>query len=746
MGQDSQAQAPAFDPSAPYQAASTPAIPAFNPSAPYQTAPVTQIRYTAPGQGVQEFVKGSTDEQQFLQRFPGAKAIPGSYQRPLQPNEQVDTETPATRTARQTKQGKQMLETTGALAGSIIAPELLPEAAGLLATSAATAGGAALGTAAGQTAIGENPVSKENLEESGKNAAIYGGGNLVFGAGGKLLGKVADRAKELLTPVGDIGEEGNALVEKIAGQPIDQQKVVAKVQQDLGKAEQKLHQDYEAKFNQISQRAQNLPVDINQSPLQQAAQKLLVDTKIPENIRAALKGVAPDSERLIPLLEEFTGKEGSPTVYTFDEIEGTRQVIGDLFRKTPYGSPLKPDLYQLRSAIDDTLEKAVTDAGPAYKPVLDDMKALRANYADKIGSFHNKAIEALQDKSPDMVADILMNKQNSIERVKDLQNLIGEENMKPVEGSILDRLIQKATVGSGDTAVINADKLRNAFSNISPNVRQAIWGENLPAVTDFMEGVVRNNTKGVASRRAIALLSKYGLGNGAAGGGLTGGIIGLVRGDDPEKFLRDVAIGTTLGAAPNLITRFGPSAIEGIEGLEGAASAIKASGAPLVAERAAEASTASAASGEQPSAPPAKIVTAPREAEVAPDVPSLIDKASATYGIPANLLRAQAGVESGFDNEAESPKGAKGVMQLMPKTAEALGVDPEDPEQNVDGGARYLSQLHKRFGRYDRALAAYNWGPSNVQTAIDKHGDNWLEFAPIETQRYVHQILRRAIQ
>jgi hypothetical protein len=98
------------------------------------------------------------------------------------------------------------------------------------------------------------------------------------------------------------------------------------------------------------------------------------------------------------------------------------------------------------------------------------------------------------------------------------------------------------------------------------------------------------------------------------------------------------------------------------------------------------------------------------------DLDALIDEAATAHGISAHLVRAVVQAESGFDPSAVSPAGAQGLMQLMPLTADLMGVnDPLDPRQNVFGGAKYLSQLLDRFdGDVALALAGYNAGPTRV--------------------------------
>ena len=107
--------------------------------------------------------------------------------------------------------------------------------------------------------------------------------------------------------------------------------------------------------------------------------------------------------------------------------------------------------------------------------------------------------------------------------------------------------------------------------------------------------------------------------------------------------------------------------------------------------------------------------------------------AARRHGVPEDLFLRLVQQESGWNNAAVSPKGALGLAQLMPETAALLGVDPADPEQNLEGGARYLRMQFNEFGTWPLALAAYNAGPG----AVDEHG-GIPPFA--ETENYVEVI------
>ena len=142
------------------------------------------------------------------------------------------------------------------------------------------------------------------------------------------------------------------------------------------------------------------------------------------------------------------------------------------------------------------------------------------------------------------------------------------------------------------------------------------------------------------------------------------------------------------------------------------------------------------------SVPKAEGVRATRSAvtERARVYDDLISEHSRSHGVRADLVRAVMQVESGFNPYARSPKGAMGLMQLMPATAKQYGVrNAFNPADNVRAGVAYLRELLDRYqGNEELALAAYNAGPG----AVDKHGQSVPPYR--ETRSYVAQIGRMA--
>jgi soluble lytic murein transglycosylase-like protein len=135
---------------------------------------------------------------------------------------------------------------------------------------------------------------------------------------------------------------------------------------------------------------------------------------------------------------------------------------------------------------------------------------------------------------------------------------------------------------------------------------------------------------------------------------------------------------------------------------------------------------------------PAPAVTAALK-PAAPELTAreLVEAAARKNGLPPKFVHSVVAAESGYQANAVSPKGAIGLMQLMPGTAQAYGADPHDPAQNVEAGAAYLRELLIKYdGDARRALAAYNAGPG----AVAKY-NGVPPYA--ETQTYIERVLRK---
>ncbi len=135
---------------------------------------------------------------------------------------------------------------------------------------------------------------------------------------------------------------------------------------------------------------------------------------------------------------------------------------------------------------------------------------------------------------------------------------------------------------------------------------------------------------------------------------------------------------------------------------------------------------------------------ATEDVEKAPDLHTLIGEIAAAQQLPAELIHSLIAAESAYDVAAVSPKGALGLMQLMPQTARELRVeDPINPAQNIQGGTTYLKQLLQRYaGSSDqllRALAAYNAGPRSVERYNGLPPYN-------ETRRFVRRVIENFLR
>lgn len=127
------------------------------------------------------------------------------------------------------------------------------------------------------------------------------------------------------------------------------------------------------------------------------------------------------------------------------------------------------------------------------------------------------------------------------------------------------------------------------------------------------------------------------------------------------------------------------------------------------------------------------------------EVESLIRSLAPGHGLDPEAAIRQCEAESSFHQEARSGCGAIGLYQLMPATAKWLKVNPLDWRENVAGGLKYMGLLKQQYGTLDKALAAYNWGPGNLNKALAEHPDDWRDHLPSETAHYLTRILAEAL-
>lgn len=121
-----------------------------------------------------------------------------------------------------------------------------------------------------------------------------------------------------------------------------------------------------------------------------------------------------------------------------------------------------------------------------------------------------------------------------------------------------------------------------------------------------------------------------------------------------------------------------------------------------------------------------------------------IKAAEAKYDLPPTLLARLLWQESRYREDVisgatVSSAGAVGIAQIVPRWHP--GIDPLDVPAAIDYAGKYLKQMFNRYGSWHKALAAYNWGPGNLDKAIQRNPDGWLALAPGETQDYVREIV-----
>src|SRR5207248_4125576 len=179
------------------------------------------------------------------------------------------------------------------------------------------------GTVGGTQTLAHGGTAGEALT----SGAVVGGTGLALEGAGQGIKAI----KNFVTRSPQVEQMGRQLVSGLTEGATPEQ-VAQTVGKNLANAEEKMHSTYDAGLNKISVQGQRVPVPIAGSPLQQTAKDLLSDSKVPGSIAENLKGVIPDSDKIEPFLTHLSG---SNEVLSWDQMEATRQKIGQTIRKLP---------------------------------------------------------------------------------------------------------------------------------------------------------------------------------------------------------------------------------------------------------------------------------------------------------------------------------------------------------------------------------------------------------------------------
>ena len=435
-----------------------------------------------------------------------------------------------------------------------------------------------------------------------------------------------------------------------------------------------------------------------------------------------------------------------------------KESFNDLIKNKTLGTSLDPgamfaELQGAKSATEDaiqaTLKAAETKIGPVPPPSFDKtLDYISKNIAaDQVDKYINNVIE-FQDA-------LRREGQGSLTYLNQQKKIIGENwknspqsdpgFWRTIYGDV-KRHIEKYAPEVKD---LNKEKQKLIIAEpiISRNFKASGADYDIGAIQRLL------NTTGGAGLAGGAIL-------GAATGSLTGGVASALALRGLATPTGQNVVGRGLRGAASLAEALGGAGLDVGGALQRGAIAAESVEAPEMAtpteapvdiDAAIEAARRELKALRSPTPEPTPQPESVKVGKQNVSIPTGEEYA------PPSLVKAVIQVESAGKSDAVSGKGAAGLMQLMPSTAKQLGVaDRFDPEQNVEGGSRYLQQMLDKYGRTDIALAAYNWGPSNIDRAIKKVKANgkrvtWANImqavkVPQETRLYVNKVLNKEQQ
>lgn len=387
----------------------------------------------------------------------------------------------------------------------------------------------------GMTALRQGTVSGgltlakgEPASEAGENAAVTGVvsaglGGIGVGAGA-LYESIARQTPEAIAEAKALAvDSGSKLANDIANKSTgvgSSYEGAQLIKQQITAAQDAMHADYAQGLHNIIEKAGDVTTNIESSPLLQTAKDYASMSDVPEALQSALQNPTAQGAKVAEFADEIVN--GEQKDFNVKELEGMRRVVGNKVRmleSNPAEYEARNAWISIRESLDQTIQKALGDAGLSQS--AKELSDLRSVYADQIKSFESNVIQRLSEGHPNAVADVLLNKE-SIFNVNLLRHVIGPENMQPVEGQLLKRLIERATT---DGEFQPKSFVRN-FNNLGPDVQKAIWGDNLPKVKDFLN-VVRAIPKESPRWNGLAhYLEHRGIFDVLLGGAAFGGFFG----------------------------------------------------------------------------------------------------------------------------------------------------------------------------------------------------------------------------
>lgn len=367
------------------------------------------------------------------------------------------------------------------------------------------------GTVAGAQTIAKGGTGKEAAGTGAITAGVAG----IFGglgiAGDALYDAVASRQPEAIAKAyADAASQGHQLADEIAGKTLGGQKASAlEVEDLLNKAEDQMHSEYQHGLVNLSQEAGAISIPTGGTDLQDLTKEM---TEVGD--------LTPKQETALQINKIATGGD-----FTWDEMIGLRKNISAMARRLPYDSPLLRDLSAMRAEVDKTTQSALDMSGKS--DLAKTFSDMRTTYWEKSNAFRNRTVRALTGQDPDSLATTLLSGNSKISALNQLQKLIGTDAMQPVEGALLQHIVD---VSSKGTEGFNPRTFIRQFNNLNPEVRQTIWGKNLPAVEQLFQTVKNlpldtgkwGALAGYMEHRAVFDIALRGAGLGALAGGLVG--------------------------------------------------------------------------------------------------------------------------------------------------------------------------------------------------------------------------------